>query len=71
MTGKPLPYPERNCPLCDGPNGCVPAVSGSFEVSCWCKDVSFSSELLARVPEEARQRACVCRTCATAPTSRD
>lgn len=65
MSGETTPLPEVHCPLCGGPNGCVPASSGSFAGACWCKDVTFSPELLARVPEAARQRACICRRCAT------
>lgn len=66
MTDAIKPLPALDCPLCGGPNGCVPAESGSFAGTCWCKDVAFSAELLARVPEAARQKACICRACATA-----
>lgn len=68
MTDAAVPLPELHCPLCGGPNGCVPAACGSFEVNCWCKSVAFSAELLARVPEAARHKACICRGCATGAT---
>lgn len=64
------------CPLCGGPNGCamapspgepagtpVSACSGDAQ-ACWCADVHFEPSLLARIPAEARRRACVCRACA-------
>lgn len=60
----PSPRPEPRCPLCGGPNGCAVAASGDFATPCWCRDVVFTPELLARVPEAARDRACICRPCA-------
>lgn len=56
--------PEPVCPLCGGPNGCVPARSGSFAEPCWCTQVAFPPELLAKVPAEKAGRACICRRCA-------
>jgi hypothetical protein len=32
---------------------------------CWCTQVDFGGELLARVPAAARERACICAACAT------
>jgi hypothetical protein len=32
--------------------------------ACWCTQVDFASELLARVPSAARGRACICAACA-------
>lgn len=60
----PSPRPEHHCPLCGGPNGCAAAASGDFATPCWCRDVVFTPGLLARVPEAARHRACICRRCA-------
>jgi hypothetical protein len=34
---------------------------------CWCTQVDFSADLLARVPEAARDRACLCPRCARGP----
>jgi hypothetical protein len=47
-----------------GPNGCAAAATGSFDASCWCRDVTFSPALLARVPDADRDAACICRRCA-------
>jgi hypothetical protein len=66
--------PLRNaiCPLCGGPNGCVPAAGGSFDMPCWCADVTIDPVALASVPEAQRNRSCLCRSCATGtPTTRD
>jgi hypothetical protein len=58
------PLPEIRCPLCGGPNGCAPAREGSFDTPCWCRDVTFSADLLARVPAAQAGRACICPRCA-------
>lgn len=56
--------PNQNCPLCGGPNGCAPAASGSLDSACWCTETKITPELLARVPEALRNKACICRDCA-------
>jgi hypothetical protein len=38
--------------------------SGVAPAECWCTTLEFSAELLARVPEAARNLACICQTCA-------
>jgi hypothetical protein len=44
------------------------AVGSSAEhTHCWCVNVSFSAELLARVPAQAERKACICQACATRP----
>jgi len=63
-TSVTKPLPATGCPLCGGPNGCVPAVSGSFDGPCWCTSVRIPAEVLARIPAAQRGLACVCRTCA-------
>jgi hypothetical protein len=55
------------CPLCGQPNQCAMAAakhSGQAVSPCWCVQVSFSADLLARVPEAAQNKACICETCA-------
>jgi hypothetical protein len=46
----------------------VPAGTGSFGARCWCEDVTIAAAALARVPDEERGLACLCRQCATATT---
>jgi hypothetical protein len=53
------------CPLCGGPNACA-VFAGDDPASCWCMDVVMADELVARIPEAARDKACVCATCARA-----
>jgi len=54
------------CPLCGGPNGCG-LVAGAN--SCWCFETRIPAAVLERVPAEARDRSCICQTCATAAVS--
>ena len=51
------------CPLCGGANECQLGSPAAFKGRCWCADVEISSELLARVPEHFRNRACICQKC--------
>lgn len=51
------------CPLCGRPNGCVLAAGSGSNLDCWCFRLRFRPDLLARVPEHARGRACVCEAC--------
>ncbi len=60
------PDPAR-CPLCGGPNRCALETqrsTGEPQPPCWCTQVTFSAETLARVPDAARQKACLCQACA-------
>lgn len=57
--------PDR-CPLCGRPNDCQLCTSAAYKGPCWCERLSFPEELLARIPAEARNRACVCRDCVLA-----
>jgi Cysteine-rich CWC len=56
--------PNHTCPLCGGPNACTPAQSGKLDAPCWCREASFSAELLAKVPEPLKNKACICAICA-------
>jgi hypothetical protein len=56
------------CPLCGQPNGCAMEQRSGLEdapVPCWCTTLTFTEELLQRIPEVARRKACVCLRCAT------
>lgn len=61
-----MPLPEHACPLCGGPNDCAAARRGSFSTPCWCREATFSAELLAQVPPALQGRACICAQCAAA-----
>lgn len=60
------PLPATTCPLCGGPNHCLPAASGSFDGECWCQSATISPAALARVPAELVDKACLCPRCAAA-----
>jgi prepilin-type N-terminal cleavage/methylation domain-containing protein/prepilin-type processing-associated H-X9-DG protein len=51
------------CPLCGAANGCQLCSPAAYKGSCWCARVEIPGELLARVPENFRNRACICRNC--------
>ena len=53
------------CPLCGKDNDCALA-RGCANTPCWCADVVISAEVLRRIPEAERGKACICRECATA-----
>jgi hypothetical protein len=38
--------------------------TGQAVAPCWCVNVSFSAEVLARVPQAAQNKACICEACA-------
>ena len=54
------------CPLCGRPNACQLCSTAASKGPCWCFEVEMPAELLARVPEALRNRACVCKECVTA-----
>lgn len=62
-SGEPRRAPR--CPLCGAANGCAVADAGRFDVACWCRDVHFAPELIARVSPAQRGEACICHACAT------
>lgn len=60
MTQSPV-EPTR-CPVCGASNSCA-AAAGSSE-PCWCMAVEISQQALERIPEAARNIACLCPRCA-------
>jgi hypothetical protein len=55
------------CPLCGQTNRCAMEVqreTGRQQPPCWCTQVDFSADLLARIPAEAQRKACICADCA-------
>lgn len=51
------------CPLCSSDNDCG---MQRGDESCWCMRETISPRLLARVPAEAKDKACVCVGCVRA-----
>jgi cysteine-rich CWC protein len=65
FRGRDLPMnpdvdPHR-CPLCGGTNDCAVAHGRG---NCWCFTRPIPDAVLERIPEQARERACVCTSCA-------
>ena len=59
------PFQELRCPICGTPNECSAALTGSFSELYWFSSIQFSSHVLALVPDSKRDKACICRACAT------
>ena len=51
------------CPLCGGANECQLCSPAAYKGQCWCARVEIPEELLERVPENLRNRACICQPC--------
>lgn len=57
--------PNR-CPLCGGDNRCameIERATGLPQPPCWCTTQRFAPDLLARLPEQAAGKACICARC--------
>lgn len=50
------------CPLCGESNQCAVAADPDA-TECWCGSVIFPEELLAKVPEDAVRKTCICQNC--------
>jgi hypothetical protein len=57
---------NTRCPLCGAFNFCVPAQATSFDVDCWCRSAKIDAEVLAAIPPEQLNKACLCPGCAGA-----
>ena len=67
MDETPALAAADRCPLCGEPNRCAMEIereTGQKQPPCWCTQVDFSADLLARIPQEARRKACICQACA-------
>jgi hypothetical protein len=42
--------------------------TGKAQGPCWCTQVDFDADVLARVPQPAQRLACICAACARANT---
>lgn len=69
LSSASIPVDPARCPLCGQANQCaneVARATGVAQLPCWCMQVDFGADLLARVPPEAQRRACICAACAGA-----
>lgn len=51
------------CPLCGEANECQLCSPATYKGQCWCMQQEIPAELLLRVPEPLRNRACICQNC--------
>ena len=64
MNPAPKSGPDPSvCPLCQRPNQCRLCTDTTYKGPCWCERVEIPAALLARVPAELRNRACICQDC--------
>lgn len=72
MTVPPSSADDRTrCASCGGPNACRIAAAGGDTAAgagCWCRATEAESSALQRVPDELRDRVCLCRACLTTAT---
>jgi len=61
-TGGATDCDLARCPLCGEPNQCAMAADPEA-TECWCETEKFPHDLLARVPEAAVRRTCICQRC--------
>ena len=57
----------NKCPLCGYVNQCAMEIereTGLKQAPCWCTGVKFDADMLARMPAEKRNLACICEKCA-------
>ena len=47
------------CPLCGDKNYC----EVDKGTDCWCRSETFTEQLLFKVPDDRKQKACICRNC--------
>jgi hypothetical protein len=52
------------CPACGAANQCALAEPADATPNCWCHSVSIAAEIIERLPEHLRDRACLCPRCA-------
>lgn len=65
----PTPVDPTRCPLCGADNRCameLERATGQAQPPCWCTTTTFAPDLLARLPDAARDQACICAACVAA-----
>jgi hypothetical protein len=53
----------EKCPLCGEGNDCQRCEGVAYKGPCWCFKVEVPQELIGRLPEDLRGKACICREC--------
>lgn len=63
MTRNEQILDAARCPLCGKPNECQRCTDAAYKGPCWCDKIEIPDAVLARLPADLRDRACVCRNC--------
>jgi prepilin-type N-terminal cleavage/methylation domain-containing protein/prepilin-type processing-associated H-X9-DG protein len=63
VTHTQTTFDAGQCPLCHQPNACQLCTASAYKGACWCERAEIPDGLLARVPDELRNRACICPGC--------
>jgi hypothetical protein len=63
MTCNNHSFDAGRCPLCGQFNDCQHCSVSAHKGPCWCARVEIPDELLACVPVQLRNRACICHNC--------
>ena len=53
---------DSTCPLCQQQNRCEVQAAQAGE-TCWCMNTQVPAELLAKIPENLRNKICICNAC--------
>lgn len=53
---------KRICPICGKENNCAIA-NGKNPEECWCMNVSFPKEVFENIPDDKKDKSCVCLDC--------
>ena len=56
-------FDAGQCPLCGQANACQLCTVAAYKGPCWCAQVKIPDQLIAQVPAELRNKACLCRAC--------
>lgn len=63
MTSNETVIEAGQCPLCRRTNDCQLCTVTVYKGPCWCAKVKIPDELIAQVPPDFRNKACICRDC--------
>ncbi len=62
---RPMTTPTL-CPACGARNDCTLADPRTADQPCWCYSVTIDPAVLEALPDELRNKACLCPRCAQA-----
>ena len=62
---RPMTTPTL-CPACGARNDCTLADPRTADQACWCYSVTIDPAVLEALPDELRNKACLCPRCAQA-----